>query len=47
MKEDLQASDPKDIKIINLARASLARSQAREAACVRRYRRADVRGCER
>jgi hypothetical protein len=29
------ATDPEDLKIINLARATLARSQAREAACVR------------
>src|SRR5829696_2456179 len=35
MSEDLQATDPEDVKIINLARATLARSQAREAACVR------------
>src|ERR687897_2567973 len=35
MSEDLQATDPEDVKIINLARASLVRSQAREAACVR------------
>ena len=35
MIENLQATDPEDVKIINLARASLARSQAREAACVR------------
>ena len=35
MTENLQATDPEDVKIINLARASLARSQAREAACVR------------
>src|SRR5215204_5366886 len=35
MSEDLQATDPEDVKIIDLARASLARSQAREAACVR------------
>jgi hypothetical protein len=35
MIENLQATDPEDVKIINLARASLARLQAREAACVR------------
>jgi cytidine deaminase len=35
MTENLQATDPEDVKIINLARASLARSRAREAACVR------------
>jgi cytidine deaminase len=35
MIENLQATDPEDVKIISLARASLARSQAREAACVR------------
>jgi hypothetical protein len=35
VSEDLQATDPEDVKIINLARAALARSQAREAACVR------------
>jgi cytidine deaminase len=32
---DSQPTDPEDLKIINLARATLARSQAREAACVR------------
>jgi hypothetical protein len=35
MSQNLQATDPEDVKIINLARASLARSQGREAACVR------------
>jgi hypothetical protein len=35
MIENLQATDPEDVKIINLARASLARLQATEAACVR------------
>jgi hypothetical protein len=35
MTENLRATDPEDVKIINLARASLARSRAREAACVR------------
>lgn len=35
MIENLQATDPEDVKIITLARASLARSQATEAACVR------------
>jgi hypothetical protein len=30
-----ELSDPEDLKIINLARATLARSQARQAACVR------------
>jgi hypothetical protein len=35
MTENRRATDPEDVKIINLARASLARSQAREAACVR------------
>jgi cytidine deaminase len=35
MIENLQATDPEDVKIITLARASLVRSQAREAACVR------------
>ena len=30
-----QPTDPEDLKIINMARATLARSQAREAACVR------------
>jgi cytidine deaminase len=35
MTENLQATDPEDVKVIKLARASLARSRAREAACVR------------
>ena len=35
MTESLGVTDPEDVKIINLARATLARSQAREAACVR------------
>ena len=35
MSEEVRGTDPEDLKIINLARASLARSQAREAACVR------------
>jgi hypothetical protein len=30
-----EATDPEDVKIINLARATLARSQARQAACIR------------
>ena len=33
--DNFQPTDPEDIKIINLARATLARSQARQAACVR------------
>ena len=35
MTESLGVTDPEDVKIINLARATLARSKAREAACVR------------
>jgi hypothetical protein len=32
---NFQATDPEDLKIINLARATLVRSPARQAACVR------------
>ena len=35
MTEPVELTDPDDVKIINLARAALARSQAREAACIR------------
>jgi hypothetical protein len=35
MTESVGPTDPDDVKIINLACATLARSQAREAACVR------------
>jgi cytidine deaminase len=35
MTESVGLTDPDDVKIINLARATLARSRAGEAACVR------------
>ncbi len=35
MSEQLQPTDPEDAKIITLARAALARTGAREGACVR------------
>ena len=35
MTESVGVTDPDDLKIINLARATLARSQTGEAACVR------------
>jgi hypothetical protein len=35
MTESVGLTDPEDVKIINLARATLARSRAREAACLR------------
>jgi hypothetical protein len=35
MTHSTQFTDPEDVKIINLARATLARSQASQAACVR------------
>ena len=35
MTESAGVTDPDDLKIINLARATLARSQAKEAACLR------------
>jgi hypothetical protein len=35
MTESVGVTDPDDVKIINLARATLARSQTREAACLR------------